>query len=312
MTALLPPHAAGLRVRGVRPGSSHRAREGWVGLGFVAPIVLGVIALCLVPFCFVIWYSLHEWNVLAGDFTFVGLDNYLRLFGDAEAGSSLLVTAVFTVGLMVVNITLAMVIALLLNIRFRGRTAFRAIFFSPVVVSIVAWVIIWQFLLASNGGINGFLAMIGIEGPNWLRDPSTSLISIILVQVFKGVGMNMVLFLAALQGVPPELREAARLDGAGPWRSFRSVVLPLISPSILLVCILTMIGALDVFAPVQLLTQGGPGSSTLVFSYYMYQTAFERQEFGYGSTLGVVLFVIVLVMTAVQWRARKAWVHDEV
>ncbi len=181
-----------------------------------------------------------------------------------------------------------------------------------MVVAVVAWVIIWQFLLASNGGLNGLLSQIGVHGPNWLHDPGTALVSIVIVQVFKGVGMNMVLFLAALQGVPAEMREAARIDGANSWRTFWSVVLPLITPTILLVMILTSIGALEVFAPIQVLTQGGPSNSTLVFSYYMYQTAFERQQFGYGSTLGVVLFIIVLLMTALQWRVRKAWVHDEV
>ena len=307
-----PQGAAGLVARGTRPRTRWLTSDAAVGLGFVAPMVIGVFLLCAVPFGFVIWYSLHDWNVFTGAFTFIGIDNYLRFFTDPQALDSLRVTALFTVGLMVFNITLALALALLMNRRFRGRIAFRAVFFSPVVVAIVAWVVIWEFLLASNGGINGFLATIGIDGPNWLRDPSTALLSIVVLQVFKGVGMNMVLFLAALQGVPPELREAARIDGAGAWRSFRSIVLPLISPTILLVSILTMIGAMDVFAPVQVLTEGGPSGSTMVFSYYIYQTAFERQQFGYGSTLGVILFLIVLVLTAVQWRARKVWVHDEV
>ncbi|WP_353808658.1 carbohydrate ABC transporter permease [Agromyces sp. SYSU T00194] len=275
-------------------------------------MVIGVLALCLIPFLYVIWYSLHDWNVLTGEFTFIGLANYERLAGDVVAWKSLGTTAVFTIGLMLMNISLAMVLALLLNQRLRGVTAIRAVFFSPVVVAIVAWVIIWQFLLSANGGINGFLQTLGIDGPNWLHDTSTALLSIIVVQVFKGVGMNMVLFLAALQGVPPEFREAARIDGASPWRAFWSIVVPLISPTILLVMILTSIGALDIFAPIQVLTQGGPSNSTLVFSYYMYQMAFERQQFGYGSTIGVVLFLIVLGMTALQWRVRKVWVHDEV
>lgn len=303
---------AGDIARGAHPRSRTLSRDGLVGLAFVSPMVLGVIGLCLIPFGFVIWYSLHDWNVFLGEFTFIGMDNYVRLLHDPQALDSLRVTLLFTVGLMAFNIVLALALALLMNQRFRGRTAFRAIFFSPVVVAIVAWVVIWEFLLSSNGGINGFLSMVGIEGPNWLRNPDTALLSIIILQVFKGVGMNMILFLAALQGVPPELREAARIDGAGPWRSFRSIVLPLISPTILLVSILTMIGSMDVFAPVQVLTEGGPSNSTMVFSYYMYQTAFERQQFGYGSTLGVVLFIIVLVLTGVQWRARKVWVHDEV
>ncbi len=314
MTTTTTP-AAGQQARSGRSTAIRQRvarRESAVGMLFVSPMVIGVIGLCLIPFLYVIWYSLHDWNVFTGDFTFIGLENYDRLLHDTVAAKSLGVTLVFMVSLMVINISLAMVLALLLNQRLRGISAFRAVFFSPVVVAVVAWVIIWQFLLASNGGVNGLLSMLGVDGPNWLHDPGTALASIVIVQVFKGVGMNVVLFLAALQGVPPEMREAARIDGASAWRTFWSVVLPLISPTILLVMILTSIGALEVFAPIQVLTQGGPSNSTLVFSYYLYQTAFERQQFGYGSTLGVVLFVIVLAMTALQWRVRKAWVHDEV
>lgn len=298
-----------------RGGPARRTRkypEAAIGLAFVAPMLVGVIALCLVPFLSVIWFSLHDWDVFTGAFEFIGLGNYSRLLTDAVAAKSLGVTGVFMLTLMVLNIVLAMLLALLVNQRLRGISAFRAIYFAPVVVAVVAWVIIWQFLLASNGGINGFLATVGIEGPNWLRDPNTALLAVVIVQVFKGVGMNMVLFLAALQGVPGELKEAARIDGASSWRTFWSVTLPLLTPTLLLVMILTSIGALDVFAPIQVLTQGGPSNSTLVLSYYMYQTAFERQDFGYGSTLGVVLFIIVLLLTALQWRLRKVWVHDEV
>lgn len=295
-----------------RPSRRGKYPEGAVGLAFVSPMVIGVIALCLVPFLYVVWYSLHDWDIFTGSFEFIGLGNYARLLTDSVAAKSLGVTGLFMVMLMVVNIVLAMLLALLVNQRLRGISAFRAVYFAPVVVAVVAWVIIWQFLLAANGGINGFLATVGIEGPNWLRDPNTALFAIVIVQVFKGVGMNMVLFLAALQGVPPELREAARIDGASAWRTFWSVVMPLLTPTLLLVMILTSIGALDVFAPIQVLTQGGPSNSTLVLSYYMYQTAFERQEFGYGSTLGVVLFVIVMLLTALQWSLRKVWVHDEV
>lgn len=287
-------------------------RDGALGWLFIGPQLLGTIAFGLVPFVFVIWYSLHDWNVLAGTFTFAGADNYQRLLGDRQVRESLVATVVFSGGLMVTNITLAMVLALLLNQKLRGTIMFRTFFFSPVVVSVVAWTVVWSFLLASNGGINGALASIGIDGPNWLREPAAAMASIIVVQVFKGVGMNMILFLAALQGIPGEIKESARIDGASPWRSFWSITLPLITPTLLLVMILTSMGALDVFAPVQLLTEGGPGNSTMVLSYYLYTKAFGEQQFGYASAIGVLLFVLVLSLTAIQWNLRKRWVHDEV
>jgi multiple sugar transport system permease protein len=135
--------------------------------------------------------------------------------------------------------------------------------------------------------------------------------AVVIVQVFKNVGLNMVLFLAALQGVPVSLQEAARTDGAGPWRVFRSITLPLISPTILLTSIITVVGSLQVFAQISVLTQGGPGNSTTVLVYYLYQQAFQFHAFGYGATLSVLLFLIVLALTVLQWQMRKRWVFHE-
>ncbi|ACQ78456.1 binding-protein-dependent transport systems inner membrane component [Beutenbergia cavernae DSM 12333] len=295
------------------PASRRLARlDAVIGLSFVAPVVIGVVALGLVPFGFVIWYALHDWSPLIGEFTWTGTENFTRLFADAAVWEAFGTTLKFAALLMVLNICLAMALALLLNTKLRGTTTFRTFFFSPVIVSTVAWVLVWNYLVAANGGVNGFLAMIGIQGPNWLRDPAWALVTLVVIQVFKGVGMNMILFLAALQNVPGDLKEAARIDGASPTRVFRSITLPLITPTILLVTMITMIGAMDVFAPIQIMTQGGPGRSTTVISYLLYKTAFEQQDFGYASAIGVALFVVVLVFAALQWGSRKKWVHDEV
>jgi len=211
----------------------------------------------------------------------------------------------------VLNLSLALLLAVLLNQRLRGTIAFRTIFFSPVVVSLVAWTIVWGFLLQDNGGVNGLLRVVGADGPNWLRGETTAMISVIVVQVVKNVGLNMVLFLAALQGVPGDLYEAATIDGARRWRQFRSITVPLISPTILLTSIITVVGSLQVFAQIAVLTQGGPGTSTTVLVYYLYQQAFQFHHFGYGATLSVLLFVIVLSLTVVQWQMRKKWVFHE-
>ncbi|MEO6088679.1 MAG: sugar ABC transporter permease [Umezawaea sp.] len=302
--------ADGRRVvpsRRPRPGGN-----GWLGVAFVAPQILGVIILGVVPFIFVIWYSFNEWRPLTGEMEFTGLDNYSRLTADPAFSASILASLLFSVGVLVLNLVIAMSLAVLINRRMKGITAFRTIFFSPVVVSVVAWSVTWGFLLAPDGGINGVLAIVGIDGPTWLADPSTALISLVVVQVFKGVGMNMVLFLAALQSVPEEIREAAHLDGAGPWRSFWSITVPMIAPTILLTGILTTIGSLEVFAPVQMLTGGGPGDTTSVLPFFLYRTAFISQQFGYASAIGVVLFAIILALTMLQWTTRRRWVHDEV
>ncbi|GAB2989317.1 carbohydrate ABC transporter permease [Actinotalea caeni] len=305
----------GRRREGPAPsGSSRRLRriDHAVGLAFVAPVIIGVLGLGLVPFGYVIWYAFHDWNPLVGTFTWVGSANFSQLMGDSTVWASLGVTLAFALMLMVLNVTLAMVLALLLVQKLPGTTTFRAFFFSPVVVSTVAWVLIWNFLVASNGGINGVLSMLGIMGPNWLRDPDWALVTLVVIQVFKGVGMNMILFIAALQNVPADVKEAARIDGASPRRVLTSITLPLMTPTVLLVTMITLISAMDVFAPIQILTQGGPGRSTTVISYLLYRTAFVQQDFGYASAIGVLLFCVVLVMAALQWGTRKRWVHDEV
>jgi multiple sugar transport system permease protein len=297
--------------RSRRPFWTARRREGLTGYLFVAPQVAGSVIFVLIPLGMVFWYSLNEWNVLSGTFDFVGADNYRRLAEDPNLPPVLTATALFSIGLVAVNLSLALLLAILLNQRLRGTVVFRTLFFSPVVVSLVAWTIVWRFLLQKNGGINGVLSLAGVDGPNWLRTGAGAMVSVIVVQVCKNVGLNMVLFLAALQQVPGSLYEAARVDGAGPWRRFRSITLPMISPTVLLTSIITVVGSLQVFAQIAVLTQGGPGTSTTVLVYYLYQQAFQFHHFGYGSALSVLLFLIVLALTFAQWRLRKRWVFHE-
>jgi multiple sugar transport system permease protein len=305
------PAAAPARAPERTPYWTMRRRDELAGWLMVTPQLAGILAFVVVPLGLVVWYSLHEWNVLAGTFDFVGGANYQQLTSDPRLGPALRATGLFSVGLVVLNLSLALFLAVLLNQKLRGTVVFRTLFFSPVVVTLVAWTIVWGFLLQDNGGVNGFLQQLGIDGPNWLRGESTAMISVIVVQLFKGVGLNMVLFLAALQGVPAELYEAARIDGASAWARFRRVTVPLISPTILLTSILTVVGSLQVFAQIAVLTQGGPGTSTTVLVYYLYQQAFQFHHFGYGATISLLLFVIVLALTVLQWRMRRRWVFHE-
>jgi multiple sugar transport system permease protein len=282
--------------------------SGWL---FVLPQTLGFLAFVLYPLVAVVYYSFHTSNVLSGVTRYSGTKNYTQLVHDPATPSVARATVLFCIGLVVINITLALLLAVLLNEKLRGTTVFRTLFFSPVVVSLVAWTITWNFLLQNNGGVNSMLHAIGVQGPNWLRGDNSALASVVIVQVFKNVGLNMVLFLAALQGVPRSLLEAAEMDGAGPWRRFRSVVLPMISPTTLLTTIVTISGSLQVFAQIQILTEGGPSNRTNVLVYFFYQQAFDNHDFGYGSAVAVVLFLVILVLTLIQWRLRKKWVFYE-
>lgn len=309
--AVARPAAAPPPPSGRRRAAGWRRRERAAGYLFLAPQLLGFLAFVLYPLVDVVWSSFRQENLLAGTSEFVGTQNYRDLAADPVSGQVLTATAFFSIGLVVLNLVLALVLALLLNQRLRGTTVFRTLFFSPVVVSLVAWTITWNFLLQDNGGINSLLRLVGVDGPNWLRGDTTAMVSVVVVQVLKNVGLNMVLFLAALQGVPRSLLEAAEVDGAGPVRRFFSVTFPMISPTTLLAAIITLAGSLQVFAQIQILTRGGPGNSTNVLVYYFYQQAFQNREFGYGSAIAVVLFVIILVLTLVQWQLRKKWVFHE-
>lgn len=311
MSAATPPTRYVTRSAPKRVFWTIARRDTVAGLLFIAPQLVGTIIFVVMPLCLVFWYSLHTWNVLANTFTFAGAANYQQLLSDPGVPQALLASAIFSAGLVVFNLSFALLLALLLNLKLRGTIVFRTLFFSPVVVSLVAWTIVWGFLLQKNGGINGMLGMVGITGPNWLRSPGTAMVSVIVVQVFKNVGLNMILFLAALQGVPKETYEAARMDGATRFELFRYMTVPLISPTILLTGIITVVGSLQVFAQIAVLTQGGPGMSTTVLVYYLYQQAFQFHFFGYGSTLSIVLFLIVAALTFAQWQMRKRFVYYE-
>ncbi|WP_405059440.1 sugar ABC transporter permease [Kribbella sp. NBC_01505] len=288
-----------------------RRRDVLTGYVFILPQLAGVALFVLLPVGMAIWYSLNDWNVFTGKQTFVGAENYAALADDPQLPKVLGATALFSGGVVVLNIALGLLLAVLLNRKFRGVTFFRTLFFSPVVVSVVAWTLVWGFLLQDNGGINGLLGGMGIDGPNWLQHGDTAMISVVFTQVVRSVGVNMVLFLAALQGVPGELYEAARIDGASSRSVFGRITLPLISPTILLTVIVTVVGALQSFAQIAVLTAGGPELSTTVLVYYVFQQAFKFNDIGYGSTLALMLLSFVMVLTLLQWQLRRKWVFYE-
>nr|WP_198667676.1 sugar ABC transporter permease [Glycomyces dulcitolivorans] len=308
------PREAGTASRGRAP-----QRRWWTmgradaatGYLFIAPQLLGVLVFVVFPVGLAVWYSLNEWNIFTGDMAFVGAGNYQAALEDPQLPSVLGATAVFSGGVVVLNLVLGLALAVMLNRRFRGSVLFRTLFFSPVVVSVVAWTLVWGFLLQDNGGLNGALAAVGVDGPNWLQSGPTAMIAVTFTQVVRSVGINMVLFLAALQGVPGELYEAARLDGAGSRTIFFRVTLPLISPTLLLTAIITIVGALQSFAQIAVLTEGGPGLSTTVLVYYVFQQAFSFNDIGYGSTLALMLLTFVMVLTVIQWQLRRKWVFYE-
>jgi multiple sugar transport system permease protein len=223
-------------------------------------------------------------------------------------GRTLLNTAYYAVGTVTMGIGAGLGLALLLHGQRRGAYLFRTIFFLPAVVSGVATVLLWGWVFNPRYGLaNALLAQAGIRGPGWLQDEAWAMPSLILMSMW-GVGTSMVVYLAALQGVPRELCEAASLDGAGRWQRFRHVIWPLISPVTFFLVVVNLIGAFQVFTPSYLLTRGGPNNATLTLPLYLYLNAFAWGHLGYASALAVVLFTAVLVLTVIQFRLAKRWV----
>lgn len=292
---------------------SQSQQDNLAGHLFIAPQFIGFLLFVAIPIITVIVFSFQDRNLLTGKWEWIGLDNYTFMFTRDPyfykvIGNSL----VFSFGLIAMNVSLALFLALVLYRNIQGMVFFRTLFFSPVVTSTVAWVLVWSFMLqGEQGTINQFLKLVGIQGPKWLSSPEWAMFSVIFVRVIKNVGLNMVILISALKDVPHEMIEAAKVDGATTWQYIRKIIIPLIAPTILLVVIITLIGSMNVFDHIMLLTAGGPSNSTLVLSYYVYYQAFLTNEIGYASALAVVLFIVILGLTFLQWNMRKKWVYYE-
>jgi len=289
---------------------SLRSQEALIGLLFVAPQVLGFLALVAGPVLAIFYFSVFRWNIIQGTLTFVGSANFERLLNTEEVRDVARTTVLFGAGFVPATVIGGLAIALALNSRSRWFVGLRAAYFVPVVISLAAWTVVWRLMLAPDGPVNALLEILGQAPVPWLRDANIALIALIGVQFLKSLGYSMVLFLAALQTVPRDLVEAARVDGANRWHSFRSITLPLIAPFSLMVTILLTIASFKTFALIQLMTKGGPGHATTVLSYYIYQQGLQLFEMGYASAVAVVLFVAVLALTLMQLVLRRWWVYE--
>ena len=299
--------ARGRSGAGVSRGLTLEAQETVAGWLFASPILLGFLIFFVGPLIAVAIYSLEDWNLLTQQATFIGLSNYANaLTANADFWLVIRNSLVFSAGLVPLNMALALVLALALSRKSFGSVFFRTLFFAPVVTSAVAWAIVWRFLLQGDGGVvNQMLALVGIHGPNWLRDPNWAMVVVIVTRVIKMVGLNMILYIAALQSISDEYAEAARLDGANGWQIFWQITWPLLAPTTLVILVITTIGSFKVFDHIYLMTNGGPENGTLVLAFYIYQQAFKFFATGYASALAMIMFVLVLVLTLIQLALRR-------
>ena len=258
------------------------------------------------------YYSLTKWTNLAEKGTFIGIDNYINLAGDEIFRTVLVNTFYYTFGVIPLQTVLGLAIAVLLNQNVRLRTVYRAAYFVPVVTSMVAVSMVWQWMYqAQYGIINSFLKALGIEGPNWLFSKTWSMPAVIVMSIWKNVGYSIVLYLAALQGVPEQLYESAHIDGANAWQRFRHITIPLISATTFFIIVLSIIGSFQSFDQIYVLTQGGPGRTTSVIVHYLYQNGFQWFNMGYAAAIAWVLFAILFAFTLLQWSQRTRWVFGE-
>ncbi|HRF49867.1 MAG TPA: sugar ABC transporter permease [Anaerolineales bacterium] len=288
--------------------SGLRRREAVAFYLTISPWLIGLILFTAGPMLISLYVSFTDWDLLTAP-TWVGLDNYARLLDDPRLWQSLKVTALYTAAYVPLELAGGLSLALLARPRLRGIGIFRTLYYLPSVLSGVAFVVVWLWLLNPRGGlINLMLAQVGIPGPRWLLDPQWALASLILMSVW-GWGRTMVIYLAGLQNIPAELHEAAAIDGADAWARLRTITLPLLTPTIFFNLILSLISTFQTFTSAFVATDGGPLDSTLFFVLYIYRQAFQFLNMGYASALAWLLFAIILALTLIIFRSQDFWVY---
>jgi ABC-type sugar transport system permease subunit len=281
--------------------TAERRRTIRTAFAFLAPSLLGVILFLLIPIIFVIFLSLVQWNLLT-PMKWVGLSNYANIFKFDGFGHSLLVTAYYVLLNIPVQTALALGMAMLLHRNLAGSGLIRIIAVLPFLSTPVAMGVVWNWIFNPTGIVNQFLAHLGATGPAWLTDQATAMPVIAFANIWQYAGYNMLFFLAGLSAIPLSLYEAASLDGANKWEQFRRVTLPLLRPTMLFVLVTGVIGSFQVFDTVYVMTDGGPGNTTQVANLNIYNTAFAGFRIGEASAMSVVLFLLILAVTIVQFR----------
>lgn len=281
------------------------ARAAW-GWEFVSPAVLIIGLFVVVPCIWGIGMSFTQFDGIAPP-QFVGLDQYQRLANDPMIWKTLVNTGLYVLFTLPLGLALGLGIALALHQKwFVARSFARGIYFLPNVTSMVTVAFVWEWLLNPEYGLlNASLRTMGIEGPGWLSDPNLAMPSVAAVSVWHGLGFGVLIYLAGLKGIPEEVHEAARIDGATSWKAFRFVTWPLLTPTTMFLSIMGVIGGFQVFQSVYIMTGGGPLDRTRVYLYYIWQSAFQNLEMGYASAMAVLLFAIVMLLTLAQWRFYK-------
>ena len=285
-------------------------RGGLAGYVFVVPSIIFLIVFVIVPIFLTLYYSLTDYDLMKAP-RFAGFKKYVNLLRDTQYPQSLTNTLYFAFGTVPTWIVTSLLLAVLINRQIRGIYAFRALFYMPVVSSFVSVSLIWLWMYEPQFGLlNDGFEVLGLPRLKWLRSAQTAMLSMIIMSVWKNMGLNMVIYLAGLQGIPPHLYEAADIDGTGRFAKFRHITLPLLAPTTFFVVIVYFIGALQMFVQVWVMTgagtdslhTGGPVDSTLTVVVLLYHTGFEYLKMGYAAAISVAMFAIIAVITIINAR----------
>lgn len=283
-----------------------------IGYSFILPNFIGYVIFIFIPVVFSFVLSVMKWDGSAAPIEFVGLENFFQLFHDSTFLISLKNTIVYAVFTVPLTLVASLLIAVLLNSKIKGIVAFRTAFFFPYVASLVAVGAVWNMIFQPEfGPVNEILRTIGVENPpRWCASADWAMVVIIIVSVWKYMGYYMVVYLAALQGIPASLYEAASIDGANGWKKFFNITIPMLRSTTFFVVIMLTIQCFKVFDLIYIMTGGGPGRATNVLVNHIYNAAFVNFKFGYASASAVILFAIVLVVTLVQFLGEKKFVDQ--
>jgi sn-glycerol 3-phosphate transport system permease protein len=281
-----------------------------LGYTFLAPSLLFFSIFFFYPLIKSVYYSFHETDPRGRVTSFIGLNNFVEIFKSAHFYKSLEVTGLFTLLTVPTCIILALALAALSHNRLKGMRIFQFIFSLPIALSVSTSAVIWMMLFHPTlGSLNYFFSLIGIHPIFWLSDPKWALFSVSLMTIWMNIGFNYIVLLSGLQGISEEIYDSAKIDGSGPIRTFTQIILPLLSPTVFFVTIVSIIGSFQSFGQIHILTKGGPIDNTNVLVYSIYQDAFINYHFGTGSAQALVLFVIILILTLVQFIVFERKVH---
>lgn len=282
------------------------------GYAFILPNIIGMFCFTLLPMLFSLVISFTDWDYTQGfgNWEFIGIQNFIEMWSDEWFLAALKNTLVFAITTVSSIICISIVIAVIIDKYCFAKTSMRLAMFMPYISNVVAVAIVWVMMYSPWGPFTQMIKALGVENPpQWLGDYDWALFAVILMAIWSGIGYSVMIYTSAIQGLPADVYEAAKIDGAGEIRKFFHLTIPFLSPTTFFLIITQLIVAFQVFAQIQIMTRGGPGTSTNVLVYYIYTSAFSYYRMGYSAAMSWILFIILFVITIIQWHGQKKWVN---